>query len=281
MWFLYNIPHFMTTYNNVLWDSFFLIYRLYDCISMSVVMLTPTYNRAFTQAFSTLCMQRQTVKCTWIIIDNSDSPEQGWTPPALENVIFIRIPERKSVGALRNLLLDEAMKLNPAYVGFWDDDDYYVPKRIENSIRALTLHPLKDIVGCSIMNVFLTRENVLTEVGPYSENSSTAATFFMRAHVCSGRRFADVSKSEEPSFLRDFTLPMISLPSRDVLLVIGHSANTCDKSVIFTNPRRFGATIKNTSNAKNIVRFQWMDSDTWDVFTRTFQGALGSPPTPS
>lgn len=240
-----------------------------------VVVCTPTYNRRFSAEFSALCMKRQTYKnIKWIVVDNSDDESKSWEPikELYPDVQYIRIHERKPIGHLRNVCLEEALKHSPKYIAFWDDDDYYVPQRLEKSVEALEKDSSYDIVGCEILPVFLSRENVLMETGPYGKNHSTAATYVFRASISEKRRFIDDAwKAEEGSFTRDWTLPMIMLPNKDVILVIGHAHNTVSKSQMLENPAKFAARITNDANAKNIVRFQWIkDRDVWDCFCRTF-----------
>jgi glycosyltransferase involved in cell wall biosynthesis len=241
------------------------------------VVCTPTYNRQFALNFSVAVFKRQTYKnLHWIIVDNSTDDSNCWKDIQQEtdlNITYIRIYEKKPVGYLRNVCLDEARKLNPGFIAFWDDDDYYVPQRIEKSIQALRESPKHDIVGVDVMTVYLTRENVMMDVGPYGKNHATAATYLFRNNENTQKRFflETAARAEEGTFTRDWTLEMVMLPAKDVLLVIGHSCNTVNKSMIFTEPRKFGGRIHNSDNAKNIARFQWIkDPSMWEIFRKTF-----------
>jgi len=242
-----------------------------------VVVCTPTYNRRFSLEFSALCMKKQTYSnLHWIVLDNSSEAEKDWsgiqTISGLPPVTYIRIEEKKPIGYLRNVCLEEASKLNPAYIAFWDDDDYYPPQRIQKSVEALIANPASDIIGCEIMSVFLSVENALMDVGPYGQNHSTAATYLFRGHLAKERRFDEKAvRAEEGSFTKDWTLPMVMLPSKDILLVIGHRWNTVNKSQLLESPHKFAARVSNTANAKNVVRFQWIrDPEVWDCLCRTF-----------
>ena len=242
-----------------------------------VVVCTPTYNRSFSVNFSALCMKRQThSNIHWLIVDNSDDEDKCWKSikdVASVPLTYIRLDKEKHpIGYLRNVCVDEALKLSPKYIAFWDDDDYYPAQRISKSVEALERDSQYDIVGCEVMPVFLSRENALMETGPYGKNHSTAATYLFRASICNGRRFDEKAiKAEEGSFTRDWTLPMAMLPAKDILLVIGHQHNTVNKSQMLENPAKFAGRITNTDNAKNIVRFQWMkDKELWDCFCKTF-----------
>lgn len=242
-----------------------------------VVVCTPTCNRRFSAEFSAACMNRQTYpNIHWLVVDNSTSEDESWAPikeHAKVPLTYIRIDdEKKPIGYLRNVCIDEALKLSPTFIAFWDDDDFYVPKRIETSVKALKDSPDCHIVGCPTMQVFLSQDNCMVEVGPYGTNHSTAATYLFRASICEGRRFDGTAlKAEEGSFTRDWTLPMKMIPCKEILLVIGHARNTVSKAQILGNMRRFSAVFVNNANAKNIVRFQWIrDPALWECFCRTF-----------
>jgi glycosyltransferase involved in cell wall biosynthesis len=241
-----------------------------------VVVCTPTYNRRFALEFSAECYKRQTYpNLHWIILDNSTDEEKSWAPIQERTDIphtYIRMHGKKPIGFLRNVCLEEALKLNPTFIAFWDDDDFYVPQRIAKGVEALEKDSTKDIIGCEILPVFLSRENVLLETGPYGQNHSTAATYLFRASIATNRRFIpDAEKAEEGSFTRDWTLPMCMLPAKDTILVIGHEFNTVNKSQMLANPQKFAARIVNNANAKNIVRFQWIrERALWDLFCKTF-----------
>jgi glycosyltransferase involved in cell wall biosynthesis len=241
----------------------------------SVVVCTPTCNRRFTLEFSMNVFKRQTHKnIHWLIVDNSTDPEKSWEPIKDSDIphTYIRIEGKKPIGYLRNVCLEEALKRKSDYIAFWDDDDFYVPQRIQKSVEALERDNTKDIIGCAVLPVFLCKENVLMETGPYGTNHSTAATYLFRSSIATNRRFiADAEKAEEGSFTRDWTLPMYMLPSKDVILVIGHNYNTVNKNQMYENPTKFAARILNTANAKNIVRIQWIqDPALWDLFRKTF-----------
>ena len=246
-----------------------------------VVVCTPTYNRGFTVDFSAMVMMRQTYKnIHWIVIDNSSDEEQSWSKiktkiDEIPPLTYIRILDKKPIGEMRNICLKEAKKLNPKYIAFWDDDDYYPPQRIQKSVEALEAESQYDIVGCEIMPVFIAKDNVMVEVGPYGANHATASVWVFRTSITDNRKFFDGDdKSEEGNFTRDWTLSMKMIPHKDAILVIGHSRNTVSKEMIAENPKKFAGKFTETANGKNIVRFQWFqDRKLWDCFCKTF--ALG------
>jgi glycosyltransferase involved in cell wall biosynthesis len=251
---------------------------------MSVVICTPTFNRKFSLEFSSMVMKKQTYKdiIGWVIIDNSSDDEKSWEDvtkiEGLPPVIYVRIHEKKPIGALRNICVQKALELKSEYIAFWDDDDYYPSQRITKSVEALENNKTKDIVGCEIMTVFVTEDNVLMDVGPYGANHATASVWLFRASIAKDRKFNDTDlKAEEGAFTRDWTLPMVMLSQKDLILVIGHAHNTVNKRQMVPDPSRFAGKLTETANGKNIVRFQWFrDRELWDCFYKTFLLALAN-----
>jgi glycosyltransferase involved in cell wall biosynthesis len=245
---------------------------------MSVVICTPTYNRNFTLDFSSLVLRKQVYKniAGWIIVDNSSEDDKSWKDVQKMSfdfpVTYIRINEKKPIGAIRNILITEALKLNTKYIAFWDDDDYYPPQRILKSVEALESDSSKNIVGCEIMPVFIAQDNVLMEVGPYGTNHATASCWLFRSSIAKNRKFNDADvKAEEGAFTQEWTLPMAMISHKDLILVIGHSHNTVNKRQMVPDPSRFAGKLTETANGKNVVRFQWLrDRELWDCFCKTF-----------
>jgi glycosyltransferase involved in cell wall biosynthesis len=245
---------------------------------MKVVILTPTYNRRFAWEFERFCVAHQTFpreSLHWIILDNSDDPAKDWSPAKEEkelSVEYHKVDGKKPIGWLRNRLLEYAQAHAPDYVAFWDDDDYYVPQRIQASVEALQKDSSKQIVGCPKMTIFLAPQNALVEVGPYGENHATCASYLFVGSLLGKHWFPDDAvKAEEAAFTRNWTTPMAMLDCKDIILVIGHAHNTVNKSQILDDPRTFMANILNVDNAKHLIRFQWLKTPgLWGLFCKTF-----------
>lgn len=224
-----------------------------------------------------MCVIRQSVptgQITWMILDNSDPTDPGWSA-AQEctdiKILYKRIPPGKPIGTLRNELIQWAIQETACdYYAWWDDDDYYMPKRLEVSRKALEKDGTQ-IAMCREMYVFLSRENFLMKVGPYPPNQGTCASFFVTRKYLENNRFPDgAPKGEEEGFCRGWSSRASDLDPKDILLVLGHPKNTVDKSQIFEEQRKFVATQINIDNGKNVVRFQWIRSpQIWDLFRRT------------
>ena len=209
-----------------------------------------------------------------MILDNSDPTNEGWEK-AKEcteiNILYKRIPPGKPIGTLRNEMIGWAIQDTKCdYYAWWDDDDYYMPGRLEISRKALE-RDRTHLAMCREMYVFLSRENYLMKVGPYPPNQGTCASFFLTRAYLEKNRFPEgAPKGEEEAFCRGWSTKASDLNPKDILLVLGHPKNTVNKSQIFDEQRKFVATQINVDNGKNVVRFQWIRSpEIWDLFHRT------------
>lgn len=213
-------------------------------------------------------MQKQKPE-KWIVMDNSTSPAHDWSvAKGLSFVEYHRIHGRESIGALRNRCIDRALELGAEYIVFWDDDDYYTPERISSGIEALEADPTADLAASSHMYLLLTKENVLMEIGPFSENHGTAATYTIRRRFIETHRFPDKSRGEEMQFTEEWKAKIAQVPGEKTMVVMGHSHNTINKSDIFKAPGLFRAKILNDVNGKMAVRTRWPIP--WDIFRSTY-----------
>jgi len=235
-----------------------------------LVVCTPTKNRRWSWEFSKACMDAQTVRPhAWIVVDNSTLPQHDWSPSASHTLVeYHTVTESKSIGWLRNHCMQLALAMGAEMIIFWDDDDYYPPERIETGIEALRMNPTVDIAASSHMYVLLTKENALMEVGPFGPNHGTAATYTIRRRYAETHSFPDSSRGEELLFTNHWTEPMVQLPAEKTIVVMGHSRNTVNKSVIHETPQVFKARMINEVNGKMMFRSRW--PVLWGLFRSTF-----------
>ena len=205
----------------------------------------------------------------WIVVDNSTMIEHDWSPSASHPLVeYHSIVEPKSIGWLRNHSIQLALAMGAETIVFWDDDDYYPPDRIQTGVEALQSNPTADIAASSQMYVLLTRENALMEVGPFNPHHGTAATYTIRRRYAETHSFPDVSRGEELLFTNHWTAEMVQLPPEKTIVVMGHSRNTVNKSVIHATPQAFKANMINDVNGKMVFRSRWRVP--WDLFRSTF-----------
>jgi len=236
---------------------------------MSVCVCTPTTNRQWSQAFSEFCMKEQIIQpVKWIVLDNSD-PGKGWVPsPRFE---LHHVEGKKTVGWLRNHCLDLALKTSCDYIVFWDDDDYYPPERIYAGVRGL-VDSNADIACSSKMHLLLTKENVLMTTGPFGDHHGTAATYTIRRGYAETHRFDETKGfAEELEFTEGWKAKMVQVSSENTIVVMGHSFNTVNKSILLDDPKTFRATIVNDANGKQVFRSKWsLSPELWGLWRTTF-----------
>ncbi len=205
----------------------------------------------------------------WIVVDNSTCPAYDWSLAKDHPLVdYHRVYEHRSVGELRNICIEKALKAGAEYIVFWDDDDYYPPERISTGIEALQQNPEADIAASSHMYVLLTKENVLMEVGPFGDTHGTAATYTIRRRYVETHRFPEKPKGEEYEFTNKWTAKLIQVPAEKTIVVMGHSRNTVNKSDIYKTPQVFKGKIINEVNGKMAAHVRWPIP--WDLFRSTF-----------
>lgn len=210
----------------------------------------------------------------WIVVDNSTTPAYDWSIskncPLVE---YHRVYGPEPIGRLRNICLDLALAAGADYIVFWDDDDYYPPTRISTGVNALEKNPDADISGSSKMFLLLTQENVLMTTGPFHDKHATAATWTIRRRYAEAHRFKpEKAKGEELEFTEGWTANLVQLPAEDMIVVMGHSKNTVDKSPLLKTPKTYLAEFVNSDNGKMAFRARWPVQ--WDIWKSTFSDAI-------
>jgi glycosyltransferase involved in cell wall biosynthesis len=207
----------------------------------------------------------------WVVVDNSSDPNDTWIGIGKDHprVLYDRVDEPHTIGWMRNRCLEHALKAGAEYIVFWDDDDYYPPRRIEDAIAALEANPTAELAGSSKMYLLVLPENTLMTVGPYGPNHSTAATMVIRRRYAEANRFnPEKEKGEEFSFTKGWTAPVAQVSADTAIVAMGHTRNTVNKSQVVHKPRVFAAESLNNVNGKQVFRMRWPVQ--WDLFRRTF-----------
>lgn len=206
----------------------------------------------------------------WIVVDNSSTPAEDWSiSKSFPGVLYDRVYEPRPIGWLRNRCIELALDQGAEFIVFWDDDDYYPPTRISSGVQALVDNPSADISGSSAMYVLLTRENVMMKTGPFHDKHATAATWTIRRSYAETHRFDSTkTRGEEVTFTNGWTANMIQLPLDDMIVVMGHSRNTVDKSDLYKRPSVYSSVVVNEVNGKMMFRARWPVQ--WDIWKRTF-----------
>jgi glycosyltransferase involved in cell wall biosynthesis len=179
------------------------------------------------------CFKHQTYKghVEWIIIDDgTDKIEDLILSSGIPNIKYYKIEQKISLGKKRNLMHSYA---KGDIIIYMDDDDYYPPERISHAVEQLQNNPTILCAGSTILYTYFKDIDKIVQFGPYGPNHATAATFAFRKELLSITSYEEnAAMSEEKYFLKNYTIPIIQLDPKKVILVISHSQNTFDKRML-------------------------------------------------
>lgn len=100
-----------------------------------VSCIMPTFNRRPFIPLTLQCFRSQTYpRKELIVVDDGPDPV-GDLLDGVAGVRYLRMRQRMTIGAKRNLACREA---GGKIIAHWDDDDWYAPPRLERQIEALT-----------------------------------------------------------------------------------------------------------------------------------------------
>lgn len=199
-----------------------------------VSLITPTYNRRRFIPSLIECFKQQDYpvnRIEWIILDDgTDKVCDLFSNSGLINVRYYSEINKLTIGSKRNKLNELA---NGDIIVCMDDDDYYPPKRISHVVNKLLSNPTYSICGSSELYLFYSDNKSIYKVGPYGSNHATNGTLaYRRSYIDTHTHDEKVTHGEEPSFLNNYTEPMLQLDPLHVVLLMSHSENTFDKRKI-------------------------------------------------
>jgi glycosyltransferase involved in cell wall biosynthesis len=208
-------------------------------MSIHVTVVTPTYNRrAFIPALIQIYLHQTYPKenMEWIILDDGrDKVEDLFHAAHIPNLRYLYEDEKMRIGAKRNRLNKEA---RGSIIIAMDDDDYYPADRVQTVVDAFTQHPDKNLAGSSEMNMYYIDQQTIWTIGSHGPNHATNGTMAWRKTYANTHFYDEyVTKAEETSFLEGYKHSMIQLDPKKTILVVCHSDNTVDKSLLRKQPR--------------------------------------------
>jgi glycosyltransferase involved in cell wall biosynthesis len=164
----------------------------------------------------------------WIILDDGSDPVGDlFQDLNLPNVHYVHLPEKRTIGAKRNLL---NIKSCGDIIVAMDDDDYYPPVRVSTAVTAFRQKPSYELAGASEVYMYYSDIQTIYKLGPYHANHATNGTMAWRRSYANTHFYDEtVTHAEEKSFLDGYIHPMIQLNPMKVMLVMSHSDNTFDK----------------------------------------------------
>jgi glycosyltransferase involved in cell wall biosynthesis len=161
-----------------------------------------------------------------VVDDGSDSIAD--LLPNDPRIIYIRMHERRNIGAKRNLACERA---RGELIVHWDDDDWYPPSRVRVQIEALRQRG-GDVCGSSVV-YYLDREQQRAYCYRYSGSPVAwvaGNTLAYRREAWARNRFADIQVGEDSQFVWRLPAERV-IDLRDPSLCVGsvHASNVSPK----------------------------------------------------
>ncbi|MGH7861475.1 MAG: glycosyltransferase family 2 protein, partial [Candidatus Dormibacteraceae bacterium] len=119
-----------------------------DALPPLVSCIMPTYNRRPFVARAIDYFLRQDYPAKELIVVDDGNDPVGDLMPADNRIRYVRLRDRATVGAKRNLACEQARGV---VVAHWDDDDWHAPRRLGYQVEAL----LRDGADLCGLNRFL------------------------------------------------------------------------------------------------------------------------------
>ena len=211
-----------------------------------VSICTATFNRRHFIPLLIRCINSQLYpleRIEWVVMDDGSDPIDDVLVGVLVNRIkYFYFDKKMSLGRKRNLM---HQKCSGDIIIYMDDDDYYPPSRVSHAVETLVANPHNLIAGCSEMHMYHKNiPNAIYKCGPYGRYHSTAATFAFKRELLETSKYDDGENfTEEPHFLKNYTIPLVQLDTLKTILVMGHEQNTLDKECLIKKQREHGITL--------------------------------------
>ena len=206
-----------------------------------VSILTPTYNRRKFIPYLIAVIKDQTYpkeRMEWVVFDDGSDSIEDLLRPEFQtiNIQYIRSETKLSIGAKRNRLHEAA---RGEILVCMDDDDYYPLDRVNHAVMTLVSRKAT-LAGSTRNHVFFPDDGSIWETGPYGPNHGTFGTMaFTKSYVKENRCDESRAYAEEIEFTRNYTVPLVQLDPKKVMLVIAHDGNTFDKGKLRTPGNNF------------------------------------------
>lgn len=200
-----------------------------------VSIVTPTHNRKKFIPYLIECIRQQTYpkgRFEWLIYDDGTEKIEDVIAPYMTelNIRYFTSDVKLTIGQKRNKLHEEA---RGEIIVVFDDDDYYMPERINYSVQMLISKKV-ELCGCSRNHMYFSDEKKIYEIGPYTaafgSNHATFGTMtytknYAVKHKCNETK----TFAEESEFLNMYKERLYQLDPTKVMIVICHSQNTFNK----------------------------------------------------
>ncbi len=167
-----------------------------------------------------------------LILDDGSDPVEDLVPQD-ERIRYLRLPQRASVGAKRNLACQQA---RGELILHWDDDDWYAPERIRKQVAAL-LEQDGEICGLRQMLFFepRTQRVWLYEYPVDQKRWLTGGSLLYWKRVWQRHSFSNMQIGEDTRFLWSMPLDRaVTMTDYRIYVALVHAGNTSPKETAGT-----------------------------------------------
>lgn len=204
-------------------------YECFDDDLPRVSIITPTYNRKYLFNLAIRNFEKTDYpsnKIEWIIVDDSEEENLQDILPKKDNIKYVKLDERKSVGEKRNIAVENC---NNEIIVCMDDDDYYPPMSVKTRMASL-VHLNKKLIGCTYLGIFdVNRILSVVSSSPFIHDYSKR---FFESTLCfyksfwESNKFGDVNVNESENMIKDNILDIDEIMWQNVLVTLFHYKNS-------------------------------------------------------
>ena len=193
-----------------------------------VSCIMPTYNRRALCRRRSRCFLRQDYpNCELLVIDDGTEPVADCVPES-ENIRYVRLHQKMTIGAKRNLACEQA---RGEFIVHWDDDDWYPPWRVRTQVAALRDRG-GDLCGTSLVSYYNPTSEQAWEYRYAGAGAAWVAgnTLAYRKSFWQRNKFPNIQVGEDSRFVWNRASKIIC-DLREPKLCVGmvHSGNTSRK----------------------------------------------------
>ena len=204
----------------------------YECFDESlpnVSIITPTRNRKYLFDLAIRNFEKTDYPCDkieWVIVDDSEEENLKDILPEKENINYIKLSERKTVGEKRNIAVENSKN---DIIVCMDDDDYYPPMSVKTRMASL-IHLNKKLIGCTCVGIFDINK-IVSAISSSSFILDYSKRFF-ESTLCfyksfwEENKFGDVNDYEAENMIKDNINHIDEIMWHDVLVTLFHYKNT-------------------------------------------------------
>lgn len=193
-----------------------------------VTCIMPTYNRRSFVPQAIRCFLRQDYPNLELLVVDDGTDSVADCVPASERIRYLRLNQKMTIGAKRNLAVEKA---RGEFIVHWDDDDWYPPSRVSTQIAAL-LERGADICGSSRVSFYNATTDQAWEYRYAASGAAwvAGATLAYRRSFWQRNKFPNIQVGEDSRFVWSRAVKNICDLRQPALCVATvHAGNTSRK----------------------------------------------------